>query len=245
MIDGLTYLPMERSLWLQAQCFMNEAEQIFPDLVKLVLFFKENLVSSSLDLNALRPVCRYLFQYPPHKNQAHLEGPASGVLLALSHRSGPVNVAGTQLHMLVFKVGDVMVVFFVKQLGAVEEMQKFVRSGVQALVPELQCSLLASDKADSGYRFVYYNAMNWAIKTAMGGSRRLNRDTLQVISSMHASLEAANEVVARFGSNFVLAKRVDHRELFVIFEGTTSDTLLDVETKTHDITSTILGNIFF
>jgi hypothetical protein len=127
----------------------------------------------------------------------------------------------------------------------VEEMQRFVRSGVQPLIPEMQRSLLTYERADTGYRFVYYNDMNVALKTSMGGSRRLTRDTLHVISNMHASLESANEVVARFGANFVLAKRVDHRELFVIFEGTTNDTLLDIEIKTRDITSTLLGNIYW
>jgi hypothetical protein len=95
---------MERSLWLQAQCFMNEAEQNFLNLVNSALFFKENLVSTSMELNALRPVCRYLFQYPPHKAQTRLEAPLVGVLLALSHRSAPVHVAGTQMYMHVFKV---------------------------------------------------------------------------------------------------------------------------------------------
>jgi hypothetical protein len=103
-MDGLTYLPMERSLWLQAQCFMNEAEHNFSNLVSSALFFKENLVSTSMELNALRPVCRYLFQYPPHKAQTRIEGPPAGVLLALSHRGAPVHVAGTQMHMHVFKV---------------------------------------------------------------------------------------------------------------------------------------------
>ena len=107
-MDGLTYLPMERSLWLQAQCFMNEAEQNFPNLVSSAVFFKENLVSTSMELSALRPVCRYLFQYPPHKAQMRLEGPPAGVLLALSHRSAPVHVAGTQLHLHVFKAREAL-----------------------------------------------------------------------------------------------------------------------------------------
>ena len=78
----------------------------------------------------------------------------------------------------------------------------------------------------------------------MGGSRRITRDTLHVVANMHSSLEHANEIVARHGSNFVIAKKVDKRELFVIFEGT-NDTLLDVENKFQSMASNVLGSIYF
>ena len=246
VLDGVSFMPLERSVWLQAECFVNEAEQTFPDLRKTLFFFKENLVCSSLDLQAVRPLSRYLFQYPPNKTASRTEAPMKGQILGLSHRGNRVNVAGEQLYLLVFKVSDAMVVFLVSELKAVEEMQTFVRNGVQQLIPEMQRSLVTFERSENNYRFVYYNAMNWALKNSMGGSRRLTRDTLHVISNMHASLQSANEVVARYGSNFVLAKRVDHRELFVIFEGSNNkDTLLDVELKTREITNSVLGNIFF
>ena len=63
-----------------------------------------------------------------------------------------------------WQVGDLTIVFFVSSLVGVEDMQRFVRIGVQPLIPEMQRSLLTYERADTGYRFVYYNEMNWALK---------------------------------------------------------------------------------
>lgn len=71
------------------------------------------------------------------------------------------------------------------------------------------------------------------------------RDAIHVLGSIHASLKSgANEVVARHGNNFVIGKRVDHRELFVLFEGA-NDTLLDVDAKMQSLQGSLLGNIYF
>lgn len=80
----------------------------------------------------------------------------------------------------------------------------------------------------------------------MGGSRKaIPRDAIHVIASIHASMKSgANEVVARHGNNFVVGKRVDHRELFVLFEGA-NDTLLDVDSKMQGLQASLLGNIYF
>jgi hypothetical protein len=62
---------------------------------------------------------------------------------------------------------------------------------------------------------------------------------------MHSSLEHANEIVARHGSNFVVAKKVDKRELYVIFEGSSDNTLLDVESKFQTMSESVLAGIYF
>ena len=76
VLDGVSFLPMERDAWLQAQCFVNEAEQLFPTIRGTAFFFKENLVCSTLDVAKLRPVCRYLFEFPPHRSQTRGDGSA-------------------------------------------------------------------------------------------------------------------------------------------------------------------------
>jgi hypothetical protein len=246
VLDGISFMPMERTSWLQAQCLINEAEQTFPELKKCALFFKDNLIASSLDVGTLRPLCRYLFHYPPHKAQARQEGHPNGGLLGLSHRNNVVYAGGEQYFMLVFKMSDLMVVLLLNKLANVDEMTRFFKTGVLQFIPEMQRSLLSFEHAENSFRFVYYNGVNWALKVGMGGSRKpVSRDAIHVISSIHASMKTgANEVVARHGNSFVLGKRVDHRELFVLFEGT-NDTLLDVETKMHTLQNSLLGNIYF
>ena len=246
VLDGVSFLPMQRETWLQSQCFVNEAEQMFPAVCHTALFFKENLVCSTLDVDLLRPACRYLFAFPSHSAQTR--GQSSGTtpeVLALSHRNGKVHLGhGEPLHMMVLRLGEVMVVFFLSALDSgVEAMMKYV-SKVGKLIPEMRESYDRMMRGDH-YRFIYYNAHNTAIKNAMGGSRRVTRDTLQVVGSMHTSLEHANEIVARHGSNFVVAKKVDKRELYVIFEGSNDNTLLDVENKFQQMAANVLSGIYF
>jgi hypothetical protein len=165
VLDGVSFMPMERTSWLQAQSLINEAEQSFPELDKCALFFKENLMASSLDLSSLRPLCRYLFHFPPHRSQMRQEGASGGALLGLSHRNSPVHVAGKLSHMLVFKLTDLTVVLLLSNLSNnVDDIVRFFKSGVQQFVPEMQRSLLAFDSAESMYRFIYYNGVNWALK---------------------------------------------------------------------------------
>jgi hypothetical protein len=243
VLDGVSFLPMERSIWMRCQCVVNEAEDVFPELEKSAFFYRENLVCSSAEVEALRPVYRYIFAYPAHAAQVKQDA-QTPKMLVLSHKNRQVRLDGKELYMLVFKVGEAMVVFFVSKLDSVDEMMKFLVSRVRELVPEMQASYDKMMKNQGSHRFVYYNSMNWAIKNFMGGSRRITRDSLNVIASMHTSLDHANEIVARHGANFVLAKKVGERELYVIFENT-NDTLLDVEAKCTTITENVLGSIYF
>lgn len=165
VLDGVSFMPMERTAWLQAQSLINEAEQSFPELDKCALFFKENLMASSLDLASLRPLCRYLFHFPPHRSQIRQEGVSGGALLGLSHRNSPVYVGGKPCHLLVFKLTDLTVALLLSSLSNnVDEVVRFFKVGVQQFVPEMQRNFLAFDSAESVYRFVYYNGVNWALK---------------------------------------------------------------------------------
>lgn len=249
VLDGVSFMPMERNVWLQAHCLMNEAELSLPDVDKSALFFRDNLVCSSLDLPALRPVCRYLFHYPP--NRAPLrEVPPGGAVVALAHRSGPVHVGGAARHLLALKVGEVLVVFFLSRPppAAPDAHLRFVKSGMTgALMGEMAAAFDRASRSESAFRYVYFNSQNWALKASLGGGRRISRDTLHVIAATHTAMTqqpAANEVMMRYGSSFVSAKRVDHRELFVIAENS-NENLLEVENKANECASSILGNIYF
>ncbi len=84
------------------------------------------------------------------------------------------------------------------------------------------------------------------ISVGMGGSRKpVARDAIHIIASMHASMKGgANEVIARHGECFVVGKRVDHREIFVLFEAS-KDSLLDIDAKMQNLQNSLLGNIYF
>jgi len=110
---------------------------------------------------------------------------------------------------------------------AVTEIQSFISSQIVPVVPALKASYeRGQSSSESSYRFIYYNGMNWALKASLGSSRRLHRETLHVIGSIRSSFdqqhEAPNEVLARtYRGTWVVAKKVDHRELYVIYEGWT------------------------
>lgn len=243
MLDGVSFLPMERREFLAANCFLNEAEQAFPALWKSAFFVRDNLVCTTMDVALLLPVCHYLFHFPGNKMQMRSDL-STAALLGLSHRNQCVHIGEENVYLLVFKVGAASVVFFSRSLDQSSEMLQFVSSKVQGMVVEMEHTYDKMMKADGPFRFVYYNRMNRALKSAFGGTRRIARDTLHVIADMHTSLASASEIVARHGGTFVLGKKVQDRELFAIFESA-NDTLLEVEQQVHNLTQVFFSNIYF
>lgn len=195
VLDGLSYLPCDRNLWLAVQCVVNEVELEYPEVTKVprarcalalggfslhthtqsAVFFKENLICSSMDVSQLRAVCHYLFQFPPNRAVVR-DALASGGSFA--HRSQyPIHLGGEEHHMLVFRVAECMVVLFasdLKSFAVVEPVQAFLLARAQPLVDALRASWDRMLRGDAGFRYVYYNSINWAIKTSLGGSRKVN-----------------------------------------------------------------------
>jgi len=112
VIDGISFMPVDRNVWLTVQCFLNQAQSSFVEIKYAAFFFNHQLVCSTLKLHALRPICRYLFQYPPNRRQIFEEnvlGNDTVSLMALTHRNAKIHVRdGEPLHMLVFRVQEVL-----------------------------------------------------------------------------------------------------------------------------------------
>lgn len=70
------------------------------------------------------------------------------------------------------------------------------------------------------------------------------------MTNMHAALSsdganAPSEIVLRTAEGtWLVAKKVDQRELFIVFENS-NDTLLDIEQQCRALSTTYLSSIFF
>lgn len=140
--------------------------------------------------------------------------------------------------------------WIISSFRIVDEIQSFVLARVSSLVNGLRACWDRMGRVTSAYRYVYYNGVNWALKSSVGTSRKIARETLQVMASMHAAIEqerqsAPSEIVLRTADGtWLVAKKVEQRELFVVLESS-NDTLLDVEQHCRALSTSLLSTIFF
>jgi len=103
--------------------------------------------------------------------------------------------------------------------------------------------------ADDGYRYVYYNHMNLALKTSTSKrSVNIPREVTKMFTEIHSDFERSPEgvsevIVKTANDGWVVGRRSDQRELFVFIDGR-SVNLIEVTEEIRKLSAEKFGNIF-
>jgi Flp pilus assembly secretin CpaC len=84
--------------------------------------------------------------------------------------------------------------------------------------------MACTHRGEDIYRFIYFNHMNLALKTSLKQKgAAITNDTMVVLNQMHYDFERSAEnitdvMVRTTNDRWIVGKKTDQREVFVIFE---------------------------
>lgn len=117
-----------------------------------------------------------------------------------------------------------------------------------------QFSKKAASGADTAYRFIYFNHMNLAQKTTVHsdmrktGSNNIPPETLKLLtdisSDMSKSPEDGEIIVKTSTDNWVVGKKSDHREFFVVINQKNAN-LIEINEEVKRLCASNFTSIFF
>lgn len=252
-IDGIQFLPVAKSIYLNMVTLVNNLEYTFSSIRYSAFLIQEYLVWSGLPQEEIAILYKYVRRLSASGNSGgsgFWTGPAD-----VTKNDSPINVphiwVGAQQYFLVIYGVDDALLLFVTDLASSSSMtfyrdlEKFILKNIGNMshagkgLAALNSSL-SSGKSDE-YRYVYFNHMNLALKTSQRG---LPREYFKLVLDLRRDLDAdRNEIVAQCSdNNWVVGRRTDQRELYFVFEKKAS--LLDVHEEVRSLSISHFNNIF-
>jgi len=127
------------------------------------------------------------------------------------------------------------------------QLQKIIKPQIKFLGP------IISEHAkkltiDEGFRYLYFNHMNLALKTSLERDQ-LPNDIVRVLNKMHADFErnsSLSEVILHLGTQndvWIVGRKSDQREFYIIFDQKSAN-LLEINEEVKKLSSIYFKDIF-
>jgi len=127
------------------------------------------------------------------------------------------------------------------------QLQKIIKPQIKFLGP------IISEHAkkltiDEGFRYLYFNHMNLALKTSLERDQ-LSNDIVRVLNKMHADFDrmpSLSEVILHLGTQndgWIVGRKSDQREFYIIFDQKSAN-LLEINEEVKKLSSTYFKDIF-
>ncbi|XP_062573305.1 vacuolar fusion protein CCZ1 homolog [Saccostrea cucullata] len=166
-----------------------------------------------------------------------------------------------ECYLLVYRAHNASVCMFLQASTKVtfdlcRKLDSFLGSRLSQLASEIgeQFSKRANTGADSAYRFIYFNHMNLAQKTTVHsdmrktGSVSIPPETLKLLtdisSDMSSSPEDGEIIVKTSTDNWVVGKKSDQREFFVVINQKNAN-LIEINEEVKRLCASNFNSIFF
>ncbi|XP_061196232.1 vacuolar fusion protein CCZ1 homolog isoform X2 [Saccostrea echinata] len=165
-----------------------------------------------------------------------------------------------ECYLLVYRAHNASVCMFLQGSTKVSfdlchKLDSFLGSRLSQLASDIgeQFSKRANSGADSAYRFIYFNHMNLAQKTTVHadmrktGSVSIPPETLKLltdISSDMSSPEDGEIIVKTSTDNWVVGKKSDQREFFVVINQKNAN-LIEINEEVKRLCASNFNSIFF
>lgn len=62
-LKGITFMPVNRNIYLRVQCFINSTEESFPAIKNSCFLFGDSLIWSGLELEDMKIIYNFLFRF--------------------------------------------------------------------------------------------------------------------------------------------------------------------------------------
>lgn len=188
-VNGIQFLPLDKTTYLKIQCFVNVIEAKFPVIKYTVFLYNDHLVWSGLEQDDMRVLYRYLtggllkntsvaaHEFSPSSSREATPGfllgsTADGKRCVSAPKVFLRNTATEMLHLVVYQHGNVTICFFVDP--SVVERTEFFMEVEKCIGPQIhKLNTAAAEQyarkvsgADIQYKYVYFNHMNLATKSS-------------------------------------------------------------------------------
>lgn len=142
-----------------------------------------------------------------------------------------------------------------KDMEFYHSLEAHIRSRLDRLLPlvrdEWKARRRGSAFIEENYRYIYLNGANFAVRSSFGGkSTKVTEDMVRTLLDLRPELSAgvSRQFTLRLASGkseyWVVAKKQDARELFVVLPGTKGSTLVDVENEVMQLVASFFGDVF-
>lgn len=264
-LEGIQFLPVDRNVYLQIQCFINHCEQIFPDIEYSCFLYKDHLVWSGLELGDMRVIYKiFISHFYEEKSpflplqSSHKPGFQTGYDTTSFPNVAPkVFLNDHTYYLLVYQMLDITYLFCVDQSSFsdarfYQKANDFMENQINFLARNLSFHYTSKQSASEEYRYLYFNHMNLAMKTSLSEKISvLPLPTINLLNQMHQDFERSPEsisevVVNTLNDDWIVGRKSDQRELYVLFESQnfSNNNIIHIEDKVKKLNSTYFGNIF-
>jgi len=128
-LEGVEFLPVNKNIYLQIQCYINNNEQIYKEYIRHTMFlFNGNIVWSGLEQEDMKPM--YLFLKRTLKNlspdrRGIIYGPKSLEKNCTEFECPQVYIDTNVYYLVVYKHGECFMVFLVTE-SAYKNIQFYI-----------------------------------------------------------------------------------------------------------------------
>jgi len=147
-------------------------------------------------------------------------------------------------YMVIYEQKDTISLFLIdpselEQL-TLKELSSCLSSSFEFINPALEDGYNKKSYFDEQYKYIYFNQMNLAIKASIRSKgAELTKETIKMLNEIHSDFEKklSSEVTIRTQSDrWIVAKKVDYREFYVIFDNKNIN-ILEVTEEVKNLTS--------
>eukprot|EP01133_Synstelium_polycarpum_P005960 gene5960-6903_t len=221
-LDGIQLLPVDKNVYLKMLGMVNGAEialqSTLPSFRFAALFYKDNLLWSSLQQNQIRTLNNYLVQlvkvggdrssasslmatcvdgepvWSPSKGQKSKSGFFCDSSVASKSNLPIVYFGDTKSYMIIYEQKDTLCIFLANEADLknirFEEIREHVYSQIEYIYPVLETNYSKKTFMEEQYKYIFFNQMNLAIKASLKlKGVELTKDTLKILNEMHADFE--------------------------------------------------------
>lgn len=271
-LEGIQFLPVDKNVYLRVQSFINLTEDNFTRIQYAGFLFKDNLVWSGLEQDDMRIMYSYLVSSLSHTEptskgefafpikirgrQRFVTGPEDlndpkSPIRAPKVYVGPDN---KEYCLIVYELADIISLLLVepsalKDHSLFHQLDHFIAPHINFLSPILSEHYLRKSGNEDQYRYIYFNHMNFAMKTVLKQKGAdLPKETLKLLSEIHGDFEnqtsTPSEVLIRTATDkWIVGRKSDQREFFVFFDSKNAN-LLEINEEVKKLSSLYFTNIF-
>lgn len=263
-LGGIHFLPVDKNVYLQLHRLVSEVEDRYRESVYASsVLYGDHLIWSGLEQQDVRVLYKMLVshlgtrtsEYPFFIDEVYsnIRKPdckiiSQGIRVFLAD-----DIATP--HTLVIYMHHQLIFAFVLKEGHETAQKGFFES----LKSQLEGSVLPEALSehygrksmfDSQYKYIYFNQMNLALKTSLQGKGDdIDPQTMETLKKMHDEFErskdSACEVLVRsFNDRWIVGRRSEQREFFVIFDASKGMSLTEINEEVKKLSSQYFQSIF-
>jgi hypothetical protein len=244
-LDGIKFHPVNKNIYLKIQSFVNGIEHSFEQIHYTCFLFKDSLIWSGLEQDDIKILIKFL-----NDNKPRLDGRTEFVTGPddLNMKNAKINAPKVFVgdasknklaayHLIIYQLMGITCVYLIDVAAPItpqffHQLRGVIKPQIEFLAPIIENNYTPG--GEQNYKYIYFNQMNLAMKTSLLSPMN-NPKVNKVLTQMHSDFEAAtdglSEVIVRTAEDtWIVGKKSDQRELFVIFDQKNAN-LMDINSK--------------